>query len=138
VAATSGATADGEAKLDTEIDGAVPRPRVPRFRVTTECSGGRLAWLSLSGQLDLRSAGFLARELLSVEGRVRQVVLDARGLSFLDAVGLHILLHASQRAKRGGWDLAVIRGGRALDRLFRLPSVGRHLRLVDHPTELLS
>src|SRR5919199_228510 len=107
------------------------------FEVTTERHGRGMAWLSLFGQLDLRSAGFLARQLLNVEGRVGRVVLDARALSFMDAVGLHVLLHASQRAKRGGWELAVIRGSKPIDRLVRFPEIARRLRLVEHPADLL-
>lgn len=80
----------------------------------------------------------LARQLLSVEGRVGRVVLDARGLSFLDAVGLHVLLHAGQRAKRGGWDLAVIQGSKPIDRLFHFPDIARRLRLVKNPADLLA
>lgn len=76
-------------------------------------------------------------QLLRVEGRVARVILDARGLSFLDAVGLHVLLHAGQRAKRGGWDLAVIQGSKPIDRLFRFPDLARRLHLVDDPTDLL-
>jgi len=72
--------------------GSVPsREWVAPFRVTTKRNGRKTAWLSLFGQLDLRSAGVLARQLLRVEGGVARVVLDARGLSFLDAVGLHVL-----------------------------------------------
>jgi len=108
------------------------------FRVTTERSGGKTAWLSLIGALDLRSAGVLGRELLSVEGRVRRVVLDARRLSFLDAVGLHVLLHAGQRAKRGGWELAVIQGSEPIDRLLRFPGIARRLRLVKNSADLPS
>ena len=105
------------------------RPRVP-FQVATRRTGHAVARLSLAGQLDLRSAGMLARELLRVEGDVRRVVLDARGVSFMDAVGLHVLLHASQRAELGGWELVVIRGSRAIERLCRFPKMARRLRLV--------
>lgn len=120
-------------------DGSAPSPEhVAPFRVTTERTGAKMAWLSLFGQLDLRSAAVLARQLLSVEGRVGRVVLDVRGLSLMDAVGVHILLHASQRAKRGGWDLAVIQGSKPIDRLLRFPEIARRLRLVEDPAELLS
>ena len=112
--------------------------RSPPFRVTTERTGHDVARLSLSGQLDLRSAGMLARELLRVEGDFQRVVLDARGVSFLDAVGLHVLLHASQRAELGGWELRVIRGSAAIDRLFRFPQIARRLRLVGESDRLLS
>lgn len=119
--------------------GAAPSsPPRPPFQVTTKRSGRALAWLSLAGELDLRSAGMLARELLAVEGDVRRVVLDARGVSFLDAVGLHVLLHASQRAELGGWELIVIRGSAAIDRLLRFPQIARRLRLVGEPGRLLS
>jgi anti-anti-sigma factor len=122
-----------------ELTGTAPSHELADpFRVTTERHGRRLAWLSLFGQLDLRSAGVLARELLSVEGHVGQVVLDARGVSFLDAVGIQVLLHASQRARRGGWELAVIRGSKSIERLFRFPDIARRLRLVDDPADLLS
>lgn len=108
------------------------------FRVVTRRTGRNVARLSLAGRLDLRSAGMLARELLKVEGDVQQVVLDARGVSFLDAVGLHVLLHASQRAQLGGWELVVIRGSKAIDRLFRFPQIARRLRLVAEPDRVLS
>ena len=133
-----GSAARAQGRRRSESAASSPsRERPCSFRVTTERHGG-MAWLSLFGELDVRAAGSLARELLRVEGRVARVVLDARGLSFLDAVGLHILLHASQRAKRGGWDLAVIRGRRANDGIFGLPNVARRLRLVDDPVDLLT
>ena len=37
-----------------------------------------MAWLSLSGELDLRSAGLPARELLRVEGRVGRIAAGER------------------------------------------------------------
>jgi anti-anti-sigma factor len=119
-------------------DAALTPQGAAAFRVTTERHGRKMAWLSLFGPLDLRSAGVLATELLSVEGRVSRVILDTRRLSFLDAVGLHVLLHAAQRAKRGGWDLTVIQGSKPIDRLIRFPDIARRLRLVEDPAELLS
>lgn len=118
--------------------GSPPSSPAPApFRVVTQRTGDGVARLSLAGQLDLRSAGMLARELLRVEGKVERVVLDARGVSFLDAVGLHVLLHASQRAQLGGWELVVIRGSKAIDRLFRFPQIARRLRLVTAPDRVL-
>ena len=134
-----GSAARAKGRGCSESAAASPsRERRRSFRVTTERHGRGMAWLSLFGELDRRAAGWLARELLRVEGRVARVVPDARGLSFLDAVGLHILLHASQRAKRGGWDLAVIRGRKANDLVFGLPNIARRLRLVDDPVDLLA
>lgn len=102
------------------------------FRIAIERSGHALARLSLFGQLDRRSAGLLARELLRVEGRVRRLILDVRGCSSLDAVGLHILLHARQRAEQGGWELDVVSGGKPLiGRLVRFPEIARRLTLLD-------
>lgn len=118
-----------DASPQTVASAPLGRPRVP-FQVTTQRIGRAVARLSLAGQLDLRSAGILARELLRVEGDVQRVVLDARGVSFMDAVGLHVLLHASQRAELGGWELVVIRGSQAIERLFRFPQIACRLRLV--------
>ncbi|MDQ6803767.1 MAG: STAS domain-containing protein [Actinomycetota bacterium] len=112
--------------------------RPAEFRITTERHGRKMAWLALFGRLDLHAAGVLARELLNVEGRGRQVILDARGLSFLDATGVQVLLHASQRAKRGGWDFAVIQGSKPIARLLQFPDIARRLRLVNDPADLLS
>jgi anti-anti-sigma factor len=100
-----------------------------RFRVDIKIDAG-VALMSLFGALDLRAVRPFLRELVGVEPRVRHVVVDARGLTFLDAAGLQVLLHAAQRARFETWDLTVVRGG-ATERLFSFPAVSDRLDLVD-------
>jgi len=61
--------------------------------------------LTLRGELDLGSAGRLERALRDNAG---PVLLDLRGLTFMDSTGVRVLLEASEVAARDGRALAVV------------------------------
>jgi len=61
--------------------------------------------LTLRGELDLGSAGRLERALDEHAGAV---LLDLRGLTFMDSTGVRLLLEASENAARDGRDLLVV------------------------------
>jgi anti-anti-sigma factor len=73
------------------------------------------------GDLDLAAGRML-------EGEIRQrrsptterVVVDLRGVGFLDSTGLRVLISLRNDAKRGGHDLALVAGPPAVQRVFRL------------------
>jgi anti-anti-sigma factor len=58
--------------------------------------------LTLRGELDLGSAAQLERALADADG---DVVLDLRGLTFMDSTGVRVLLEA---AESGGPDLRIV------------------------------
>lgn len=78
-----------------------------------------VVWVTPVGELDLATTVELdeqVRELLDV--RFAQLVIDLRGLSFMDVTGLRLLLCLAEQARRDGWELSLIQGGDQLRRIF--------------------
>jgi anti-sigma B factor antagonist len=74
-----------------------------------------------AGELDLATVGHLQSELEKmIEVGFDRIVIDLRPVEFLDSTGLHALLSAQARAEREGWQLAVIPGQRAVQRIFEV------------------
>ena len=83
--------------------------------------------VTLEGELDLGSAYAFDRRLLAIEQtQPKMIVVDLRGLTMLDSAGLGRLVSAQRRARRGGWKLVLVRGGRAIQRVLQMT------QLVDH------
>ena len=108
------------------------------FGLTIEPLAGDAVRVSLRGELDLEHAYTFDEELRRVEGaRPSCLVLDLRGLSFLDSCGLARLLAARRRARREQRRLLLVRGGTAVQRLLAITAVGEHFETVGEvPPEL--
>lgn len=88
--------------------------------------------LELFGELDLATAATLEAELQRVEAaEVRTIVLDLSGLTFMDSTGLRAILLADRRLREAGRRLCLVRGPRAVDRVFTLTGADRHLQFLD-------
>ena len=75
--------------------------------------------LALYGELDLATSRVLERKLQMTEGvHSERLVLDLSGLQFLDSAGLHTLVRAREHWSRGGRRLSLLRGPRAVQRVF--------------------
>ena len=59
-----------------------------------------------------------------------RLVLDLRGLSFLDSTGLHLLAELDQRAKRDGFQLSLLAPAAPVDRAIQLSGLDRVLPFV--------
>lgn len=96
------------------------------------------ARIGLSGEIDRSVASRLRDTLRRVleDSDVRQVVVDLRRISFIDASGLAAISGADAASRREGLDFAVIRAEPNLDRLFVLSRVHQQLVMVDEPGEL--
>jgi anti-anti-sigma factor len=90
---------------------------LPCFHVETEVED-RMALVSLFGELDRRVEYECEHRLYRVEVCVRHVVIDLRGLTFIDRFGLHALLRAHKRSRQGDWKLTLVRGPPAVDQAF--------------------
>ena len=64
-------------------------------------------------------------ELLTVG--FEQLIIDLRGLSFIDVSGLRLLLSLGERARSDGWRLSLIQGSEPVRRLFTLTDTDRQL-----------
>jgi anti-anti-sigma factor len=108
------------------------------FGLTIEPLAGGAVCVALRGELDFEHAYTFDEELRRVErGRPHCLVLDLRGLSFLDSCGLARLLAARKRARRDRRRLLLVRGGAAVSRLLAITAVGEHFETVSEvPDEL--
>jgi anti-sigma B factor antagonist len=102
---------------------------------------GDTAWVSLGGELDVYATPSLRSALRNVEETSpRTLVLDLRGLEFLDSSGLAVLLGAHERAAAAGDREVklVIAGSRAVESLFETLRAQDFLDIVDDPATLVS
>jgi anti-sigma B factor antagonist len=108
------------------------------FGLSIEPLAGGAVRMALRGELDLEHAYTFDEELRRVEAtRPSCLVLDLRGLSFLDSSGLARLLAANGRARRERRRLLLIRGSAAVQRLLAITAVGHHFETVTElPEEL--
>ena len=67
---------------------------------------------------------------------LRHVVLDLRGLTFMDARGVRELIRRNDFARQNRHNLAVVRGRKAIQRLLELTAVEEILVMVDDPEDL--
>jgi anti-sigma B factor antagonist len=71
------------------------------------------------GELDVASVETLRAALDGIES-ARHLVLDLRGLFFMDSTGLHLLMALHQRAQRDGFQLTLLAPAAPVDRGIRL------------------
>jgi anti-anti-sigma factor len=100
----------------------------------------RTALVALRGELDLLTVSKVAEVLDGLELRadgLRHVVLDLRGLTFMDVLGLKELIRQNEYARSNRHNLAVVRGTAAIQRVLELTRVEEILVLVDDPDDLV-
>jgi anti-anti-sigma factor len=100
----------------------------------------RTALVALRGELDLVTVSKVAEvldELKPDPGGVRHVVLDLRGLTFMDLPGLHELIRQNEYARSNHHNLALVRGTPPVQRVLELTGVAEQLVLVDDPDDLV-
>jgi anti-anti-sigma factor len=87
--------------------------------------------LRLSGELDLSSYELLNAELRRVEATdVSRIVIDLSGLTFLDSVGIRLLVEADARSRADGSRLQLIPGGDQVQRILQLCGLEETLPFV--------
>ena len=89
------------------------------------------AVLSLSGELDLASAPRLDEALFECEDGAPTILLDLRGLTFMDSSGLRVILAADARARSRGGRLMLVPGPPSVQRVFQLTLLDTRLEFVD-------
>jgi RND superfamily putative drug exporter len=84
-----------------------------RLAVEVERANGRVS-LALQGELDLETAPRFRERLAEAEPGAETVVIDLRGVTFIDSCGIGELVGAQQRAHREGRELVVVRSDGSL------------------------
>ncbi len=92
----------------------------------------------LAGELDLASVPTLehAVENATLE-HATEIVLDLRGLEFIDSTGLRAILLQDKRSAERGQTFALVRGSEQVQRLMDVTHVDEHLKIVASPEEIL-
>jgi anti-sigma B factor antagonist len=89
--------------------------------------------LVLTGELDLATVPLLEQAIPTALGPGDVLVIDLRTLEFIDSSGIHVLMRLDDAARRDGWALTLVRGGRDVQRVLDLCHVGDRIRTVDSP-----
>ena len=81
----------------------------------------RCAIVVPQGELDLTTAGALRAAIAqAVEGGAPTVVLDMRGLTFIDSTGIRLLVQTESAARANGRHFAIIDGSEPVMRLMAM------------------
>jgi anti-sigma B factor antagonist len=106
------------------------------FSIETSEVGGGLLVRPL-GELDLATTPELERLVLGRLAEGRAVVLDLRGLEFMDSGGVRVLVAASARAAAEGAPLRIVRPepGSPVERIIVVSGIDRALPFVDEVDE---
>ena len=83
------------------------------------------------GDLDMSTVEEL-EGLLSgaLEGGAKRIVVDLRGLAFMDSTGITLLTRYNNAAGRDGFDLALVQGHQRVARLFSLTGLDEYFTFV--------
>jgi anti-anti-sigma factor len=103
------------------------------FDTTLSSAGDAL--IALSGELDLSGAPALDQEIAALSRRpeVQRVILDLRGLEFLDSSGLRVVALAERLLSASGRSLVLVRGREPVQRVFEITRLVERLEFVDDP-----
>jgi anti-sigma B factor antagonist len=101
----------------------------PPFRVDVAHDGDD-ARLSPVGELDMSTVPQLEAALEDAAMPGRRVIVDLRGLEFMDSTGLTLLTRWSLAAERDGFSLALVAGNERIQRLFELTRLVTHFQFV--------
>jgi anti-sigma B factor antagonist len=94
--------------------------------------------LVVEGELDISSSQDFEAALKPLEEGASTVVIDLRGLDFMDSTGLRAILRSDSRLRSTGKRLALVPGSGPVRRVFRLTGLDSRLEFIEEPSELQS
>ena len=102
------------------------------FEVASHREGETLV-VAPHGEIDLATVDIVKGEVERELNQGDALVLDLRGVAFMDTSGLRYVLELAQRSAREEFALRVVRGPRAVQRVFEISGVEGRLPFVDDP-----
>jgi anti-sigma B factor antagonist len=98
---------------------------------------GEAVHVRLTGDLDLSTAKRAEQAIEDAERTgAPMVVIDLRGLSFMDSTGLRVLVSADKRARRANRRAVIVQGPSAVRRVFEITRLDERLDIVSTPDEI--
>lgn len=111
-----------------------PQPQSPHpksFRCEIERERDR-ARIRVIGELDLATVPILEAKLDSLrDAGFHRLILDLSTLAFIDSTGLRYILDCDAQARQDGFTMALVRGPRAVQRVFELTQTTALLPFID-------
>jgi anti-anti-sigma factor len=93
--------------------------------------------ITLSGELDMETAQRVQEAFVDLQiDHSGALVLDLRGLTFIDSTGLRVLLEAREWAAGRGCRFALVRGPDVVQRVFEIVKLDSVLTFVDDPADV--
>jgi anti-sigma B factor antagonist len=84
------------------------------------------------GELDIATVDKLRGEVERLrDSGFGKLVLDLRGVRFLDSTGLRLVLELDQAAREASQELLIIRGSSVVQRIFEVTQVAERLQFID-------
>ena len=90
--------------------------------------------VSPAGEIDIATAPDVRRAMLMTVGG-RRLVLDLRGVVFMDTSGLQLLLEEQRRARERGGAFAIVAGPPRVQRVLKVAGLTGRLEHVAAPEE---
>jgi anti-anti-sigma factor len=109
------------------------------FEVSTEEHPG-IVVARLCGELDLSGQQYFQEEVrpLMAKASGGTLVIDLRGLTFIDSTGLRLLLEIDAESRNDGFGLSIIKGNSQVHRAFRLTGLDEVLPMTTESPEVTS
>jgi anti-anti-sigma factor len=106
------------------------------FSISVAEIDGR-AHVTLRGELDLATAPELEQLLIERIDASQEVVVDLRGLEFMDSSGIRVLVAAHTRAGRNGTRVLIVRPDpdSAVAKIVEVAGLDRELNILDSPPQ---
>ena len=83
------------------------------------------------GALDIATVPMLERQLRDVrEAGFRRLIVDLRGLSFMDSTGLRLALKWDAAARQDGFEISFVPGEPAVQRVFEITGTSGQLPFI--------
>ncbi len=106
----------------------------PDFSVTRRGAGGAVVVVP-TGEIDLATVDLLQAEIDAAATEAKEVVLDLRGVTFMDSAGLRLLVQSTRALEGEGGTLAIVRGPKEVQRVFDLVGLDGRVTMLDQPPD---
>jgi anti-sigma B factor antagonist len=103
----------------------------PAFACSWRDGGSVGAWVYVSGELDLATTPQFEQTLRAAQADAELVILDLRGLVFIDSSAMHVIIDASVQAREVGRRLVLLRASTNVERMFKLAGAQDDVEIVD-------
>ena len=113
--------------------GGIGFPHLPIGFETEERDGA--VRIALSGELDVATARSVEERLTALEAgdMPSHVILDLRGLRFIDSTGLSLLINADSRGRKAGRRVTIVAGTGPPRRILDTTGLRSRLDIVEEP-----